>query len=116
MPKEFVRQEANRHSKLGKNRKKLQKWRKPKGRDSKMRLKRKGYSASPTVGHRSKKTESGKIDGKVPMMIYNTSDLAKMESNSVGIVASVGAKKKMEIIKKAQESKIKLLNVKEPKK
>ena len=49
MKKKFLRRDSVRFSKIGKNRKKIQKWRKPKGRDSKMRLKRKKsrvYSSS----------------------------------------------------------------------
>jgi len=53
--KKFIRQESRRYSKLGSRRKKLQKWRKPKGRDSKMRLNMASHSASPTVGHKSPK-------------------------------------------------------------
>ncbi len=116
MSKKFVRQEAVRYSKLGKNRKKLQKWRKPKGRDSKMRLKRKSYSASPTVGHRSPKKESGKIKDLFPVLVYNVKDLLKVNKNSIAIIAKVGAKNRLEIIKEAEKNKIKILNVKGDKK
>lgn len=116
MSKEFVRQDAGRYSKIGKNRKKLQKWRKPKGGDSKMRLKRRSYPSSPTVGHRSPRKESGKIKGLVPVIIYNTNDLSKLTKDNVAILARIGAKKKLDVIKAAQEKKIKILNVKEGKK
>ena len=39
MTKNFLRVDSARYSKLGKGRRKLQKWRKPKGRDNKMREK-----------------------------------------------------------------------------
>jgi large subunit ribosomal protein L32e len=116
MPKKFIRQDVSRYSKIGKNRKKLQKWRKPKGRDSKMRLSRKSYPASPTVGHKSPKKESGKINGQIPILVYNTSDLEKVTKDNVAILASIGAKKKLDVIKAAQEKKIKILNIKENKK
>lgn len=115
MSKEFVRQESTRHSRVGKNRKKLQKWRRPKGRDSKMRLKMKSHPRTVKVGYKSPKKESGKINKQTPKLIYNLNDLAKLSKNQIAILAKVGAKKKLEIIKHAEEKKIKILNVKEDK-
>lgn len=112
----FVRQQTIKQSRLGKNRKSLHKWRRPKGRDSKMRLKRKSYPASPTVGHKSPRKESGKIDGKTVVLVHNQKDLERVDKNSVAILAKIGAKKKLELIKYASEKKITLLNVKEAKK
>ena len=111
MSKEFVRQDSNRFLKLGRRRKKGRVWRKAKGRDSKIRLNRFGYPKSPAVGYKTQKTEAGKIDGLNPILVYNTADVGKLTKKEVAIVAKVGAKKKLEIIKKAQEMKIKLLNV-----
>lgn len=116
MPKKFLRQQTVKISRLGKNRKKLQRWRKPKGRDSKMREKRKSYPARPTVGHKTAKKDSGKIDGKNVILVYNLKELAKVDKNSVAIIAKIGAKKKLELIKYASENKVKLLNVKGDKK
>lgn len=107
--KTFLRRDSVRYSKLGKNRKKLQKWRKPKGRDNQMRLKRKGYPALPSIGYKKQSI-------KQAPMVYNLNDLNKLEKNSSIIIASIGAKKKLDIIKKAQEMKIKILNIKEDKK
>lgn len=115
MSKEFKRQETHRHSRLGKKRKKLQTWRRPKGRDSKMRLKMKSYPISPTIGHRSSKKDSGKIKGLTPIIVHNLKDLGKCDKNSIIIIAKIGAKKKLDIIKKAQEKNIKILNVRETK-
>jgi len=111
MSKEFKRQESGRHSKLGKNRKKLQKWRKPKGRDSKMRLSRKGYSKTVSIGYKSARKESGKINNLTPVLIYNLKDLNSLNNKSLAILARVGAKKKLELIKLAQEKNIQILNV-----
>ncbi len=107
MRKKFIRQDYMRHLKIGKKRKKLQKWRKPKGRHSKMREKRKGYPISPSIGYKSQgKTIPAKL-------INNMSELKNLKEKSTIIIAKkVGAKKKMEIIKLAQEKKIKILNVK----
>ncbi len=112
MPK-FIRQEYLRHSKIGKNRKKLQKWRRPKGRDSKMRLKRKSYPISPSIGYRTPRKERGSISGKTPFLIHNLSELKLLNKNQIAILAKIGAKKKLDLMKYAQENKIKILNVKE---
>ncbi|MBS3077461.1 50S ribosomal protein L32e [Candidatus Pacearchaeota archaeon] len=109
--KTFVRRNMKRFSKLGKNRKKLQRWKRPKGRDNKMRLKRKSYPATVSVGYSSPRKEHGRINGQIPVLVYNIKDLGKLGSDNVAILAKVGAKKKLEIIKFAEEKKIKILNV-----
>ena len=75
--KKFVRRDSNRYSKIGKNRKKLQKWRKPKGRDNKMRERRAGYPKIVSVGYMSSKKEKGMIGGAKPYLVYNVEDLNK---------------------------------------
>jgi len=107
----FVRADSCRYSKLGKKRKKLQKWRKPKGRDNKAREKRKGYQRSPTVGYKKPHSESGKIGNKIPLNVSNLKDLKDVSKENIIIINKIGAKKKMEIIKMAEESKIKILNL-----
>ena len=107
----FIRTDSHRHSKLGRKRKKLQKWRKAKGRDNKTRLKRRNYPVSPTVGHKTARKESGKIKGKNPKVVYNLDDLEKTNRDSIVIVGKVGAKKKLEIIKKAREMKLEIYNI-----
>jgi len=112
MTKKFIRRDYKRYSKIGKNRKKLQKWRKPKGRDNKMRLKRKSYPQSPTVGHKSQKSKAGKVQNKIPIVIKNLNDIAKIKDNNILILSRrLGAKKKLEIIKQAQEKDLQILNV-----
>ena len=103
----FIRQDYMRHLKIGKKRKKLQKWRKPKGRHSKMREKRKGYPISPSIGYKSPRKV---IPAK---LINNMNELKNLKEKSAIIIAKkVGARKKMEIIKLAQEKNIRILNIK----
>ena len=112
-PGKFLRQETRRHLRIGKRRKKSQTWRRPKGRHSKMRKKRKSYPVSPGVGYKSPKNEAGKIFGLTPVLISNIKELGKLNKNSAVIIArKVGARKKIDIIKKADEMKLKILNVK----
>ena len=107
----FIRRDFKRFSKIGKNRKKLQVWRKPKGRDNKMRERRFGYPKCPGVGYMSPKKEAGKIQGLVPVRVLNVKGLESVGKENILIVGKVGAKKKMEIIKKAAELKLKILNL-----
>ena len=50
----FLRRTSNRYGKLGKNRRKKQVWKKPRGRDNKMREKRRGYPQVVSIGHKKK--------------------------------------------------------------
>ena len=109
--KKFLRRDNSRFSKLGKKRKKLQKWRKPKGRDNKMREKRFGYPKLVNLGDKSSKKKSGKIQGFTPCLIYNIKDLAAANKNSIIIIGKVGAKSKLEIIKNALKMKLRIGNI-----
>ena len=75
MVKKFLRRTGNKLVKLGKGRPKKQVWRSPKGRDNKMREKRKGYAAVVSIGYGTKKQERGKIKGKNPVHVSNIKDL-----------------------------------------
>ena len=111
MTSKFLRQDYMRHSKLGKNRKKLRKWRRPRGRHSKMRQQRKSYPASPAVVYRTAKKRSGKINNLKPVLVHNVKELFSLDKNSIAIIARVGAKKKLELLKHAEEKNIKILNM-----
>ncbi|MBS3083614.1 hypothetical protein J4423_02310 [Candidatus Pacearchaeota archaeon] len=111
--KKFVRRSTLKFSRMGRNRPKLQRWRRAVGRHSKIRKNRFGYTKSPRIGFKADKRESGKIKGKTPLMIYSMSDLSNAGKDNIVIVArTIGAKKKIEIIKKAQEMSLHILNVK----
>ena len=113
MRKTFKRTDISRYSKLGKGRKKLIKWRRPSGRDNKIREHRFGYPVAPTVGHKSQKNEAGKVKGLVPLVVNNLNDFKKATKKNIIILsAKVGAKKKLDLIKKAEEMKLRILNIK----
>ena len=109
--KKFLRRNSDRHSKLGRNRRKKQTWRKPKGRHNKMRDKTRGYPAIVKVGYRNSSKERERIAGMAPVSVMNLKDLGKIKSSKIGIIGNVGKKKKIEIVQKAKESGIKLQNV-----
>ena len=111
MVKNFIRRTWNRYSKLGKRRKNKQVWRRPTGRDNKMREKRRGYPAVVSVGYCADKQEKGKIEEKTPIMVNNINDLDKIGKDNIAIIGSVGKKKKIEIAKKAKEKAILVHNL-----
>ena len=107
----FLRRKLTAYSKLGKRRKKKQVWRKPTGRDNKMREKLKGRPATVSIGYRSDKIARGMIEKKVPVQISNIAQLKKLRENEVPVLANVGMKKKIEIAKEAEKMKIEIHNL-----
>lgn len=105
--KKFLRQEHFRYKKLKK------KWRRPKGRQSKMRLGKKGKPKKASYGYGSQKVLRGLVHGFTPVYVANQKDLEKIKTSEAIIISSdVGLKKVLEISKKADELGIRLLNVK----
>jgi len=108
--KKFLRRNTDSLSKLGKLRKKLQKWRRPKGRDNKMRLKMKSRAPVVSVGYIGEKKKRGKIKGKTPIQVYNINDLENIKANNVAILGKIGNKKRIEVMKAAKEKNVKFTN------
>ena len=106
----FLRRTWSRFAKLGKGRKKKQVWRRPTGRDNKMREKRGGYPAVVSLGYCSDKNSKGKIKEKTPLVVYNVKDLEKVGKENIALIANVGKKKRTEIETKAKEMKIEISN------
>ncbi len=105
MSKEFLRRNWNRHSKLGRGRKKKQRWKKPRGRDNKMREKRKGYPKVVSTGYKNPDKKQNIV------YIQNLKDLEKIKQKNKVLLKKVGKKKKIEIAKKAKEKGIKIENL-----
>ncbi len=104
---EFVRQESWRYKRIKPS------WRKPKGIDSKMRLRVKGWPKIVKVGYRGPAAVRGlHPSGFRDVLVYNVSDLQRLnpETDAARIAHTVGAKKRMEILAKAKELGIKVLN------
>jgi large subunit ribosomal protein L32e len=108
--KKFLRHNWFRHSRLG------LKWRRPKGRHSKMRENRVSRQALVRIGYR---TEASFRDihpsGLREVIIANSSQLANVDPKThvVRIQGGVGVRKRAEIIKAAEQKKIKVLNPKQ---
>ncbi len=111
----FLRKDSHKMSKLGKRRKSKQVWRRPKGRDNKMRERKKGHPASVSLGFRTEKKEREKIQGKNPVTIYKPEDLKKIGKENIAILGKVGKRKKIQILEKAKKEKISINNINEEK-
>lgn len=105
MPK-FLRHTSHKYSKLGVRRRKKQIWRRPTGRDNKMREQRRGHPAIVAIGYSTDKKERGKIDKRISVMIRNVSEMSKIGKNQIVVLGNIGMKNKIEIAKKAKELKI----------
>jgi large subunit ribosomal protein L32e len=107
----FVMQDAHKMKRLKPH------WRKPRGIDSKIRLNLKGYNTAVEVGYGSPKEVRG-LDrsGLEPIIVANALDVERLDNLKQGAIISgtVGNKKKIEIIKKAKELNVTILNLKQP--
>ena len=108
---EFLRRSTDRYAKLGKGIKKNRKWRKPTGRDNKMRDKRRGYPVVVSVGYIKDSTKRGRINGKKPVMVRNIEDLNRVKNEEIGIVGNIGMKNKIKIAKLAKEKNVEIGNI-----
>jgi large subunit ribosomal protein L32e len=107
MPK-FLRHTAHKYSKLGLRRKKKKIWRRPTGRDNKMREQRRGHPPIVSIGYSTNKKARGNILGKTPVVIRNVSDIQKIKKDQIALLGKIGKKNKIEIAKKAKELKIEI--------
>lgn len=89
-------------------------WRSPRhSLDNKIRKQRKGYPSMVKVGYRGPKAVRGlHPSGFQEVVVYNTKDLEKIDPSvqAVRIASRVGRRKRLEIIKKAEELGIRVLN------
>lgn len=103
----FKRQESWRYKRVKEN------WRKPRGIDSKMRKKVKGWPPSPEVGYRSPKKIRGlHPSGYVEVRVQTVEDLNGLDpkTQAIRIARTVGGKKRVEILALADERGIHVLN------
>jgi large subunit ribosomal protein L32e len=103
----FVRQESWRYHRLAEN------WRKPKGKDNKMRKQVSGVPRIVKVGYRGPKAARGlHPSGYTDNIVFNLNDLAKLDpkKDAARLAHTVGTRKRKEIITKATSMHIKVLN------
>src|ERR671934_1687568 len=103
----FIRQESWRYKRLAKN------WRKPKGKDNKMRKQKSGVPAIVKVGYRGPRAARGlHPSGYTDNIVHNVAELIKLDpkKDAARIAHTVGKRKRIEIIAKATEAGVKVLN------
>lgn len=108
---EFVRQQGRTVSKLER------KWRQPKGMHSKLRKKLKERGKHPSMGYSSPKKVRGlNPKGLKEVVVNNTEDLINIKKGEAAVIGkNVGKRKKLKILKKAEELKINVSNIKDAK-
>ena len=87
-------------------------WRKPRGRHSNARLKKKHAANMPNVGYRNAKDIRGlHPSGFEEVLVHRPEELEELEEHQAARIAGkVGGKKKAAIIEKAKDLEIKVLN------
>jgi large subunit ribosomal protein L32e len=103
----FKRQESWRYKRVSEI------WRKPNGIDSKMRIRKKGWPKLVEVGYRGpKKARNIHPSGYEDILVRNVDDLAQVnsETQAIRIAHTVGMKKRAEILSRASERHIHVLN------
>jgi large subunit ribosomal protein L32e len=107
---DFIRQDAYRFAKL----KNLKHWRRPVGRHSKIRAKKKGQATLVRWGFGSPKEVRGLMrSGHEPVHVFNASDVTKLDTKKqVAIVGgSVGARKRLAIVAAAEKKGVGIWNI-----
>ena len=106
----FRRQESWRYKRVSEI------WRKPRGMDSKMRKKKKGWPKSVEIGYRGPKAARGlHPSGYIEVLIHTVDDVEKVnpKTQAIRIAHTVGARKRIEITARAGEMAIHVLNPRE---
>lgn len=88
-------------------------WRRPRGRDSKLQRKEKSKGKIPNIGYQAPKSSRGlHPSGLEEFLIQNIKDLEKIDNKKqVGRIShTIGKKKRKLILEKAKELRIKILN------
>ncbi|MEA1904959.1 MAG: 50S ribosomal protein L32e [Candidatus Hadarchaeota archaeon] len=105
--RKFKRQESPRLKRLGKS------WRRPRGKDSKMRLGEKGKPSVPKIGHRGPRFARGvHPSGLAEVLVNAPEDVERVDpgKQAIRVASRVGRRKKEQILRRAGERKIKVLN------
>ena len=107
---DFIRQDYQRRKRIGR---KL-KWVKPKGVHSKIRHKFKGWRKMPSPGYKSPViVKSLHTSGLRIVLVSSLNDMKKINAIKEGAVisGSVGMRKRLDILRKAKELKVTILNL-----
>ena len=107
---EFIMQDAHKKKEL------KWRWRRPQGSDSKMRVRRYGYRKMPSIGFKAPRAVRGlSSEGLIPVRIHTLHELqAVKKGQGIMIGRTVGIRRKIELLSKAKEMNIPVLNIRNP--
>lgn len=107
----YRRQQSNQFAKF----KNDAKWRKPKGHQSKIRLRRRGHQGMPEVGYGSPKAVRGlNKEGLREVIVKNVADLKNIQSGDIAVIGgTVGGRKRLDILTESKKLKVNFANVKD---
>ncbi len=109
---DFRRQEVWRYKRLKES------WRRPRGIDSKMRMKVKGWPKSVEIGYRGPREARGlHPSGYAEVLVHNVDEVDEVDpkTQAIRIAHTVGARKQVEISARASKKGIRILNPKKEK-
>ncbi len=86
-------------------------WKRPRGHDNKKKLKLKEFGSEPNIGWRGAKAVRNLHPlGSYEVLIHNPEQLSEAKGRLVRIAGGVGKRKRLMIVKKAEEMKLTVLN------
>ncbi len=89
-------------------------WRRPRGIHNKVRLKKKGHPHKVSIGYGTKKGTRNLYNSIFDYrLVKNIKDLDDINKKYIIISRSIGLKKKIEILKKAKELNLNVINIKD---
>ncbi len=103
----FIRQESWRYDRLAEN------WRKPKGKDNKMRKQKAGHPDIVKIGYRGPKVARGlHPSGYNDIIVHNVNELAGLDpkKDAIRMGRTVGMRKRKDIVEEATKRGLKMLN------
>lgn len=104
----FIRQESWRYDRLAEN------WRKPKGKDNKMRKQKSGVPAIVKIGYRGPRAARGlHPSGYTDNVIHTVNELERLDAkkDAARIAHTVGERKRILILDKARLLGVRVLNI-----
>jgi len=103
--KKFLRCKWRTYPKLGRGRKKKQKYRKAKGRHNKIREKNRGNPRRVEIGYKQKFVKKPEI-----IVVSNVKQLQNLKNKEIKL-SGIGRKKKLAIIEEARKLNLKIINL-----
>jgi large subunit ribosomal protein L32e len=98
---------------FGRKKRVSDRWKRPRGIQSKMRHRFKGYPIMVSSGWRSPVEVRGLTNkGLEAVVVYNVSDLKNLGHKAIIISGTVGNKKRLDIVNEAEKLKIQIVNIK----